>query len=281
MPESNPEARRRELGNRLRQMRLARGLTVEEVAAQLMCSSPKISRLETGVRRATPADVFRLAEHYGVSDDTRASLLSLSIEARRPAWWTRHYDASLAPYIGLEQDAESIVTFSRYAVPTLLQTREYAEALIGITTPLAPRVLDEQVEAILRRQGLFDQRPSPRFLALLDESVLHRRVGSAVVMHHQLGRLLDLMAHGEALIRVLPFTSGMNMVVESNFQFLEFNDPDAQPPLLFIEGLFGNITHRSSSVIEFFRSALAHVQRIALSTQQSANLISTVRDNYA
>src|SRR5712691_2150110 len=117
-PGANPTVRQRELGLRLRELRNKLGLTVEEVGEQMLCSATKISRLETGARRASLRDVRDLCRIYGVTDEAEArDLMNLARQAREPGWWTQFDDLRLDPYIGLEQEAIAITAFSMYYVP--------------------------------------------------------------------------------------------------------------------------------------------------------------------
>src|ERR1035438_7492728 len=103
---------------RLRELRIGLGLTVEEVRERLLCSATKISRLETGTRRASLRDVRDLCQIYGVTDQAMADeLMSLARQAREPGWWTQYDDLRLDPYLGLEQEAVAITSFSMYYVP--------------------------------------------------------------------------------------------------------------------------------------------------------------------
>src|SRR4051794_24823846 len=84
---ANPTVQRRILASRLRSLREASGLTIEEVAARLLCSPSKISRLETGARRATLGDVRDLALLYQTSAPETGELMTLVREASQRDWW--------------------------------------------------------------------------------------------------------------------------------------------------------------------------------------------------
>src|SRR5512135_57341 len=116
MADLSPTIRQRELGMRMREFRTAKGLTVEDVARELLCSPTKISRAETGARRATLRDVRDLCRIYGVDSVTSAELMELAREARKPSWWTRYDDLRISPYIGMEQAATAITAFGMYYV---------------------------------------------------------------------------------------------------------------------------------------------------------------------
>src|SRR5919201_1048486 len=118
----SPTVRQRELGKRLRELRNQHGLSVEDVAEKLLCSATKVSRLETGSRRASLRDVRDLCSLYDLDDSTSAELMDLARGTREQGWWTQYEDLKLDPYLGLEQIATSITSFTTYYVPALLQT---------------------------------------------------------------------------------------------------------------------------------------------------------------
>src|SRR5579862_4622837 len=158
MADVSPTIRQRELGMRLREFRTAKNLTVEDVAKELLCSPTKISRVETGARRATLRDVRDLCQLYGVDVETSADLIELARETRQPSWWTKYDDLKIVPFIGMEQAASAITCFGMYFVPALLQTDGYARAIIkGIAPKIEEKVLAQRVEARLKRQELLYQ----------------------------------------------------------------------------------------------------------------------------
>ena len=176
MANFSPTIRQRELGMRLREFRTAKGLTVEDVAHELLCSPTKVSRAETGARRATLRDVRDLCRIYGVDSETSAELMELAREARQPGWWTKYDDLKIAPYIGMEQAATAITTFGMYYVPALLQTEDYARAIIkGIAPKIEEDILGQRVEARMMRQKLLFQPKPPKYRVLIDEAVLLAR----------------------------------------------------------------------------------------------------------
>ena len=135
MADSSPTIRQRELGLRLRKLRNALGLTVEDVADKLLCSTAKISRMETGARRPSLRDVRDLCGLYDVDESLAAELMKLTREAREQGRWTQYEDLKLSPYVGLEQDASSITAYCMYFLHGLVQTEDYARAIIEAIAP--------------------------------------------------------------------------------------------------------------------------------------------------
>lgn len=274
--------RQRELGMRLRELRNALGLTVEEVGEKLMCSATKISRLETGSRRASLRDVRDLCRLYQVNDEAQAGeLMELARQAREPGWWARFDEPVLSPLLGLEQEAVAITVFSMFWVPALLQTAEYARATIrSIEKRIDPAVLEQRIEARLLRQRLLDRPVPPRYRALLDEAVLHRRVGGPAVMHSQLGKVLDRAAEEKVTVQVVPFDAGAHASTDSNFEFFEFSSGSMQQPVVFVEGLYTNRYQERPVEIERYREAIEYLRDAALNPRDSLSLITEIRSQY-
>jgi transcriptional regulator with XRE-family HTH domain len=277
---ANPTLRQRELGLRLRELRLARDLTVEEVAVQLECSATKISRLETAARRAIPRDVRDLCHIYGVADQAEIEeLMDLARQARQPGWWAQYSDLGFESYIGLEQEATVITSFSMYYVPGLLQTADYARALIqGIEQKMDTRVLADRIEVRLRRQQLLEKEDRPRYRALLDEAVLHRIVGSPAIMAAQLDKILKKQEDGLAAVQVIPFSVGAHAGSDSNFDFLEFGESSLLGPVVHVEGLTSNTYRERPAEVERYREAIEQLRDAALNVRDSMALISRFRE---
>ena len=277
MADLSPTIRQRELGMRLREFRAAKGLTVEEVAKELLCSPTKISRAETGARRATLRDVRDLCQIYGVDAETSAELMELAREARQQGWWTGYDDLKITPFIGMEQSASAITCFGMYFVPALLQTEDYARAIIkGIVPKIEDDILDQRVEARMRRQQLLYGARPPKYRALLDEAVLHRQVGGPAVMRAQLDKILSFMRE-RAAVQVLPYEIGAYGAIDSNFDYLQF-DGTMLPDLVFVESLVTHLYQDRPEEIGRYREALDYLRDEALNPRDSARKIEEIRE---
>jgi transcriptional regulator with XRE-family HTH domain len=276
---ANPTVRQRELGVRLRDLRVGRGLTVDEAAERLECSATKISRLETAARRAIPRDVRDLCQIYGVTDEAEVEeLMDLARQGRQPGWWTQYSDLRLSPYIGLEQEASAITSFSMYYIPALLQTADYARAIIKAIAPkMDPKIVNERVEARIRRQQLLGKETSPHYRALLDEAVLHRLVGGSTVMTAQFDKVVKHQEDQTAVVQIIPFSIGAHSGADSNFEFLEFEESSIHGPIVFVEGLFSNFYQERPVEIERYRESIDHLREASLSIRDSMALISRIR----
>ena len=281
-PGPSPTLSRRELGRRLRELRNGLGLTAEEVGEQLLFSATKISRLETGSRRASLRDVRDLCRLYHVADQAQVDeLMDLARQAHQSEWWAQYEEPLFSPFLGLEQEATTITSYSMYHVPALLQTGDYARAIIrGIERKIAPDALSQRVEARLRRQQLLDQEVPPRYRVLLDEAVLHRQVGGLAIMRAQLDSMLAAIRNEKVTLQVITFEAGAHASTDSNVDFLEFGEGSHQRPVVFIEGLLSNRYMERPVDVERYREALEYLRDAALTPRDSTSLITRIRSAY-
>jgi Domain of unknown function (DUF5753)/Helix-turn-helix domain len=257
-------------------------MTVEGVAAQLLCSASKISRMETGQRAASARDIRDLCGIYGVDDPSeQARLMSLARAAKERGWWQEYDLAGLETYVGLEDQATSITIFHSSIVPSLLQTADYARAVLKGTVPgISGGIANQRVEARIIRQRRLDEAQPPQFVALIDEAALHRRVGNVGIMVAQLAKILDVGKRPNVTVQVIPYEAGAHPGVDSTFCFLEFTDPPL-PAIIYVEGLAGQIYLEHESDLARYRSSLEYLKTVAaLDPDASANLINRIRAGF-
>jgi transcriptional regulator with XRE-family HTH domain len=272
---TSPTMRQRELGRRLRDLRTQRDLTVEDVGERLLCSATKISRLETGARPPSLRDVRDLCALYEVDTANSAELMSLARGAREQTWWTQYNDLKLDPYLGFEQDAVAITSYTTYVFPALLQTEDYARAVIKTIAPkMDPEIFQQRVEVRMLRQQVLEKAAAPRYRVLLDEAVLHRRVGGPSVMAAQLDKVLK-SARDKATIQVIRFGVGALAAQDSNFILFEFDDGSST---VFVEGLAGNNYHERKADVTRYRENIDSLRDSALSPKDSIEYIEQVRN---
>ena len=276
----SPTLRRRELASQLRDLRKQSGRTVEEVAGDLMCSPPKLSRIETGVRPASPRDVRDLCNIYGVDDSLRERLMTLAREAKEQGWWNRYEDILIDRLIGLEIEATQISSYESCVIPWMFQTREYARAVVGGILPrIGDHILDERVTARLTRQEIVTRESPPHFWSLVDESALRRRVGSNQIMHEQLTGMVELATLPNITLQVVPFSLGAHPGLDNTFTLLEFQS--AQPPVVYIENMAGTLYLERASDVNRYKEALMHMRAGALDPDSSIALIERIRETFA
>ncbi len=270
---SSPTVRRRELGALLRSLRTGAGLTVEQVASELLCSPSKVSRLETGHRGASARDVRDLCNLYGVTDPAeRDRLMALAREGKQQAWW-HHYDLRYQTYVGLEDEASSIKVYSAGVVPGLLQTADYARAVTAAVNPdRSAEVIAHEVRARLTRQELLRRPDPPEVVVVLDESVLHRLVGNPVVMREQLEHVLDVSSLPNVTTHVVPYGAGAPPAVETKFNILGFS-AQTLADVVFIEGLVGDLYLERSPDVREYNRVFGLLLKMALGAQESNDFI--------
>jgi transcriptional regulator with XRE-family HTH domain len=270
--EGSPTVRRRELGALLRRLREEREMSVRQVTEHLLCSPSKVSRIETGQRGATLRDIRDLCDLYAVTDQAeRERLMTLAREGKQQSWWQSH-DLTYSTYVGLEAEAKSIRQFQSSVVPGLLQSADYARAVQTDVVPRhSPELIEQRVQVRLERQQLLKQPEPPALSAVLDESVLHRLVGGARVMSEQLSHLAEVAKLPNVLVNVISYNSGAHPGLESNFRILEF-EKDI-PGIVYTEGLIGSVYLERPEDFDRYRQVFDHLQAIALSEENTIELI--------
>ncbi|WP_030175982.1 helix-turn-helix domain-containing protein [Spirillospora albida] len=274
-----PSVRQRRLAAELRRLRERGNLTGDDVAFQLKWSTAKVSRIENARTAVKINDVRRLLDLYAVTGPHRDEIIALAHDAAERGWWEEYRDlvGGYPAYIALEAEAGSIRQWESHNMPGLLQTHDYARATIlgwNAISATPPREIDRRVEVRLRRQRiLMGDRPTD-LSVVVDESVLHRRVGDAAVMRAQLRHLLDVSQRDNVHLRILRL-DGDHPIMEGSFTLLEF------PPVHDV--IFPDMVHTESLTVSHFedemtthlyRLAYESLARAALSHEDSRELIS-------
>jgi transcriptional regulator with XRE-family HTH domain len=272
----SPTVRRRELGAVLRKLRADRGWTVDYVAQQLLCSPSKISRMETGHRGASARDIRDLSDLYGVDDGQRRHLMELASEGKQRAWW-QPLGLPYSTYVGLEDEADGISDYGLGGMPGLLQTPDYATAILRAAVPRwVPDIVEQRVNGRIARQQILSGPNPPRFHAVIDESVLHRVVGSPAVMHDQLTRLLEISEFPNVSLGVIPFEAGALPSGNNKFIILSFAQTIAD--VVFVEGLTGDLYLDDPDEVEVYNLTFRILGELAGTTERArAKIASMIR----
>jgi transcriptional regulator with XRE-family HTH domain len=269
------------LGGQLRRLRESRDITRERAGDAIRGSESKISRLELGRVSLKERDVADLLVLYGVADaDERDAFLRLVRESNQPGWW-HHYNDLLPKwfqdYVGLEESAARIQTYEVAFVPGLVQTENYARAVVRRGLPDAPAdEIERRVSLRIGRQRLLAEPSQARLWAVVDESVLHRSVGGPDVMREQLTHLLDVTTRPNISLQVVPFATG-GSAAESSFTLLRFAEPEL-PDVVYLEHLCGALYLDKPEEVEVYTKV---VQRLAVEAQtpdESRDTVTRVLD---
>jgi len=235
--------------------------------------------METGRISVRPGDVRELLEVYGVTGAEADSLVQLAREARRKGWW--HTYGRVLPtwfeaYIGLESEAVRLRDFQPLVMPGLLQTEDYARAVLRAAPHAGSGAeVDRQVALRMERQKILSQPSPPDVCLVLSESVLRVQVGGPAVMRAQLRRLTDAAERPNITLQVLPSTTAAHVQPISPFTMLEFADA-ADPAVVYLEHLTGSLFLENEDEVRRYRVVFDHLRAEALGTSQSVGLIGQV-----
>ncbi|WP_250006495.1 helix-turn-helix transcriptional regulator [Actinoplanes sp. M2I2] len=219
--------RRLQLGARLRELRLAAGVSREAAGYRIRASESKISRMELGRVGFKARDVTDLLTLYGVeSPEEHQRLLELTKAANSPSWWHTYGDVLESwfhSYLDLEQAAELIRTYEIQFVPGLLQTEAYASAVIrlGHNNP-GKHEVERLANLRMTRKETLTRPEAPTFWAVLDEAVLRRLIGGREVLREQILALLEACENPNVRLQVIPFDSGGHAAAGGAFSILRF-----------------------------------------------------------
>ncbi|GIH80285.1 helix-turn-helix domain-containing protein [Planobispora longispora] len=229
------------IGTQLRRLREERHITLDEAGRAIRASHSKVSRMEHGRVSFRARDVADLLTLYGVEgEEERAALLSLVERANQPGWWHNYSDILptwFETYVGLEQSASMIRNYEVQFVPGLLQTEDYARAVILLGFPDASEEeLRRRVRLRMARQRLLYTTSPPRLWVVLDEAVLRRPLGGPEVMRGQIDHLLQVLDLPNVTIQIAPFSMGGHSAAGGPFSILRFSQPDL-PDVVYMEQL--------------------------------------------
>jgi transcriptional regulator with XRE-family HTH domain len=277
---SRPTVRRRIVGAQLRRLREAAGITRREAGDTIKAGEAKLGRMELGRVGLDEHDVVELLALYGIQDhDERDALLALVREANRPGWlqaYSRSMPAWFRPYVDLEEAAQVIRTYEVQFIPGLLQTEDYARAVIahGMSAPPAKEV-DRRVELRLRRQRILSTPTPARLWAVIDEAALWRPIGGSDVSRAQLRALLEAARHEHITVQVMPFRVGGHAGEAGAFTILRFPEPELHD-IAYLEQLTGAMYLEKDDDMDRYSGTMEQLCVQSASPEESMDLISKI-----
>lgn len=281
MPASgSPTVRRRRLAAELRRLRGSTGKTADDVGKNLGWSKAKVSRYELPRGGLKPAEVARLLDFYEVRGRDRDQLLALAEDATERGWWEAYADVlpeGQRAFIGLEAEATAILEWQINVVPGLLQTEQYArEILSGYhqVATISPKAIQRRVDTRITRQQLLTRDEPLEYMAILDESVLHRLRGDQSMMYAQLQRLADVSELPNVTIQILPLSRSHALAVDS-FVILQFGQADETVlhDVVSLEHLTSELYVEGDTDTYQFKLAFNYIADQSLSPSDSRELI--------
>ena len=274
-----PTVRLRRLAAELRRLRAEAELSREQVAAQTGVNEGTLYRLETARARPQRRTLLALLDLYGVSEAVRSDLLDLSKSADGQGW-LRPYQSELpeeyAAYINFEAEARSVRNYESLFIPGLLQTEDYARAVITGTLPMASQPeVEQRVQARIERQELLTAERPLELWAIVDEAAVRRMVGGPGVMRGQLLHLLQAVDRPNITLQVITFEAGAHPGMPGSFVYMEFGDA-ADPELVYVDTLAGDLFLEAEADLRRYSQMFDHLRATALSQSQTADMISAV-----
>jgi transcriptional regulator with XRE-family HTH domain len=264
----------------LRKLRESNGYKLEEVAAQLGVAPSTLSRIETGKAPTKSAYLNQMLEMYGVTDPAqRQVLIDMAREGHRKGWWAAYDDvlpSGFDIYVGLEAETAAVRGYENSAVHGLLQTPDYARAVMR---EVFPRYTVEQIERLvdlrIQRQHRLDDDPPLELWAILDEAVVRRPVGGGTVMRNQLEHLLLMAERPGLTLQVLPFSCGAHAGHGGPFSILEFpNRTDSE--VAYVESVAGFLYLEKDREVRARTEAFDRLRAAALAPGASTDMIAQI-----
>jgi transcriptional regulator with XRE-family HTH domain len=272
-----PTVRSRRVGTELRRLREAAGVTTAQAAELLSCSPAKISRMENGIVSVRVVDLRLLLDRYGDQDqEHRAYLERLARESNKRGWW-QDYGDTIPPYyadfIGLETDASYIKTWEPTIVPGLLQTTEYARAvMLANPAMISPTELENFISIRQERQARLEQGTDVRLDAVIWEAALITTMSSGEVQRGQLARLLELMDQPNISVQVLPLEAGDKANMSGSFVMFSFGS-ERSVSTVFVETLTSSQYLERDEELRSYTLVFDALRSAALSPAASATRI--------
>ncbi|MRH89507.1 helix-turn-helix domain-containing protein [Nocardia sp. SYP-A9097] len=283
---------RRQLGRFLRERREAAGFTIAEAAKLVDLSRAVLQRIETGqIQKVRRQDVAAMCQVYDVGDDETQAAVDLAAQARSKSWHHVYgglYGSAFNMYVGLESAARRLTTCHDQHIPGLLQTADYARAIIDAFPSFTnPEDVDRRVEHRLKRQALVTRKTNPVELdVLLHASVLYRMIGGSTTMAGALRHLAEISKRPNIAIRIQPFSAGLTWgIPHGSFIILDFGatvrKEPVEPPVVFIEGgAAQDVYLEKPEEIRLYSELAAAIRGTCLGEVESRSLLRQVAKEY-
>ncbi|MGW7719079.1 helix-turn-helix domain-containing protein [Streptomyces chartreusis] len=271
------------LGKRLQELREASGLGREEAARALRVTAATVRRMETAEVALKIPYVQVLLETYGVPEDEAEAFVSLAEEANQPGWWQRYHDVLpdwFSLYVSLEGAARIVRSYEPHFVPGLLQTEEYARAVLlaGTIGQTGPDTIERHVSLRMERQRLLERQDPPHLWVIMDETVLLRPVSGGGVMRDQLDKLLEFAERDRVTLQIAEFASGPHPGTYAPFTLFRFAEPEL-PDMVYTEYLSGALYLDSRKEVAAHLEVLDHMSTAAASAERTKKILRERRED--
>ncbi|WP_406334443.1 helix-turn-helix domain-containing protein [Streptomyces sp. NBC_00203] len=273
------------LGRRLQELREAAGLKREEAARVLRVAPATVRRMEMAEVALKIPYVQVLLTTYGVADDEVGFFVALAEEANQPGWWQRFHDVLpewFSMHVSLEGAARMIRSYEPHFMPGLLQTEDYARAVLeaGTVGQTGPEAIERHVALRMSRQKLLARENPPHLWVIMDETVLRRPVSiHASVMRDQIDRLLEASEHDHITLQVAEYANGPHPGTYTSFALFRFAEPEL-PDMVYSEYVTGALYLDSRAEVALHLEVLDHMSAHAASAQRTKEILREFRENF-
>ncbi|MFF0792994.1 helix-turn-helix domain-containing protein [Streptomyces spiralis] len=273
------------LGRRLQELREAAGLSREEAARVLRVAAATVRRMELAEVALRIPYVQLLLPVYGVGEEEAAAFVRLAEDANQPGWWQRFHDVLpdwFSLYVSLEGAARLIRSYEPHFVPGLLQTEEYARAVLeaGTVGQTDPEAIERHVSLRMARQELLERDDAPHLWVIVEETVLRRPVSiRGAVMRGQLDKLLEYTERDRVTVQIAEFADGPHPGTYAPFSLFRFAEPEL-PDMVYTEYLTGALYLDSRKEVAAHLEVLDHMTARAASAERTRKLLRECRENF-
>jgi len=274
-----PTVRLRRLAAELRTLRASAGLTRDEVVERTGINVATLYRIEHARVRPQTRTLRTLLDLYGAEREHQDELVALLRDARQRGW-LHAYQSELpeqyTTYIGFEGEARSVWNYESLYIPGLLQTEDYARAVIGAGLPGARREdIEPRVEVRMQRQDVLRNDNPLELWGIVDEAALQRQVGGPAVMQAQLGHLLEAAKLPNITFQVIPFSVGAHAGMPGSFVFMQFTEATI-PDVIYFDSMAGDLFLEAEADVRRYRLAFEHLRAVAVSPDASKSLVAAL-----
>jgi transcriptional regulator with XRE-family HTH domain len=270
-------ARVRRIGRKVRAWREGLSLTGAAAAKEMNWSPAKLSKLENAAQPIQAVDVLAFGLAFHIDEQERTQLYYDALRAAKPGWWQAYDENDLAEvardYVELESEASVLRSFKLDLIPGILQTPEYAAAIMRAALPeVSDEMVRRRIEIRDRRQDRLRAEQSLRVDAVLTEAVLRTEIGGPDVLRDQLARLVKLAEMPNVTIRIIPFSAGAYPAIGSPFTVLAF-DEEHYDDVAYLESIGYGLLFEDPATVRQYMLNFVGVQSIALSPQESSAML--------
>ena len=273
-----PTVRLRRLAAELRSLRASSELTRETIVERTGINAATLYRIEHGRVRPQTRTLRTLLDLYGVDAEQQTELVALLRDARQRGWlhaFQSELPEHYTTYIGFEGEAQSVLDYESLFVPGLLQTEDYARAVIRGGLPNASRdEVERRVEVRMERQALLRNDSPLNLWSIVNEAALRREVGGGEVMQAQLRYLMEASELPHVTFQVIPFAAGAHPGMPGSFFLLEFGDA-AIPDVIYVNTMAGELFLEEERDVRRYRLVFEHLRAVAASPEASLSLMTS------